>query len=191
MSIDRRVMLAMLGGAVVSLPMLIGAGSAVAQTQLKDLQIESAKPQPQRPKPSSATPVNVSLTPIGAALVSIGSPVRFRASSSHKGYGHLYITNKSGKVVLLMENVRLKARQPIEVPKGGLVLRAMPPAGDNTVLFLATRDRLTGFAGGATTTTPTDIQVSGDGLINELTAKLSSRPRERWGFTTATIRVVE
>lgn len=187
MSIDRRVMLAILGCAL-SLPMMIGAGSAIAQTQLKDLQIESARP---RPKPNSATPVNVSLTPIGAALVSVGSPVRFRASSSHAGFGHLYITNKSGKVVLLMENVRLKARQPIELPKSGLVLRAMPPAGDNTVLFLATRDRLTGFAGGAMTTTPTDIQVSGDGLINELTAKLSSRPRERWGFTTATIRVVE
>jgi hypothetical protein len=70
-------------------------------------------------------------------------------------------------------------------------IRATPPAGDNAVVFVATRDRFAGFAGGVTTTTPTDIQVSAYDLHAQLQARLALLPRARWGITSITARVVE
>jgi hypothetical protein len=171
MLMDRRRLMRAVGIVLIAAPLAIFLGMALGLTPW--------------------SPVSVSLSPVGSATVSVGSPVRFRASSSQSGYGHLYVASASGKVVLIAENLPVKAHQPIELPNGDFILQAAPPLGDDTVLFVATRDRMEGFAGSATTTTPAEFKISASGLVAQLEAKLAETPHDRWAFTTVTVRVVE
>jgi len=181
----RREFLTLLAGAV-----LLGVREAGAAG--RDLVPEVAKPSRPKPKPPEApVPVHASLMPIGPSMIRIGDPIRFQIRSNRSGFGHVYIVNSSGKTVLLVENLPLKAERSIEVPKAGLRIRASAPTGDNEVVFLATRDRFAGFAGGGTTTTPTDIQTSGAGLAAQIETRLSMTARERWALTHVTVRVVD
>ncbi len=182
---DRRYFLTMLAGALF-------VGATRAEAASKDLVPEIAKPSRPKPKPAEAqVPVHASLMPIGPSTIRIGSPIRFQIRSNRSGFGHVYIVNSSGKTVLLVENLPLKAERAVEVPKAGLLIRASAPTGDNEVVFLATRDRFAGFAGGGTTTTPTDIQTSGAGLAAQLETRLAMTARDRWALTHVTVRVVE
>lgn len=183
----RREFLTLAAGAV-----LFGVREAAAAS--KDLVpeiVKPSRPKPQPPVAEAPVPVHASLLPVGPSSIRIGAPIRFRIRSNRSGFGHVYIVNASGKTVLLVENLPLKAERSVEVPKAGLLIRASAPTGDNEVVFLATRDRFAGFAGGGTTTTPTDIQTSGAGLAAQLETRLSMTARDRWALTHVTVRVVD
>lgn len=188
---DRRTFLRVLSATVLALP-LVSVGAAFAETKDLNAEVRPSKPKPEhRPPTEPSAPVTVGLSPIGPSVLPIGANIRFRVTTNHSGYGHLYVTNASGNVVMLVENLPLKANRSVDLPRGGVVLRAAPPVGDNNVLFLATRDRFDGFAGGESSAVPTDLQVTGDGFLASLKSRLADIPRDRWGFTDVTIRVTE
>lgn len=193
MSVDRRQALSKLGKGAVTL--LFGGivSSTAAPAQTRDLTVEAPAAAGARPRPSRqpVLPVNVSLMPVGPSVLPVGSRIRLRIQSNNNGFGHVYVANASGKIVLLAENLPLRADRSLDLPRGGMILRASPPTGDNVVHFLATRSRFPGFAGGATTTTPLDVQASSTGLEAQLATRLSDTPRNHWGMTKVTIRVVD
>lgn len=183
MNMDRRLFLNGLGGLAAG---LMVAGGSVALAQDKDLSVEATgKPS----RPAHARRMQASLTAIGSSRLSIGAPIRFQVRANQSGYGHVYIVNTSGSVVLLAENVRLKANVPVDVPRAGLTIRASAPAGTSEVLFLATRDMFNGFSGGQTTTTPSELQTSGPTLQQELQGRLSAASRHRWDMARIKVRV--
>lgn len=189
MSISRRSFLGAVLAAGFAAPVILPVNSAAAQT--KDLTVVTA-PRPPKPAPAATSnPVAVSLVPEGSTTIRIGAPIRFKVVSTHSGFGHLYVASASGKVQLWAENLRLKAGVPVDIPRRGLAIVASAPAGDETIVFVATRDRFPGFLGGATVTNPADIQVSRDSLMAQLQAKLAATPRPRWGLTQVVVRVTE
>jgi hypothetical protein len=112
--------------------------------------------------------------------------------SLSEGFGHLYVFSASGRSQLWMENVRLHAGVPVYFPRPGQLIRATPPAGDEVVMFVATRSRIPGFLGGGSTSmTPIDLQYTHDGLRNALEAQLNSVSRDDWAVAEVTIRVQE
>lgn len=136
-------------------------------------------------------PVTVSLVPSGSPVIRIGDPIRFKVVSTHAGFGHVYVMSASGRVQLWAENLRLQAGVPVDLPRRGLAIVAAPPAGDETVLFVATRKRFQGFLGGSTTANPAELQITRDSLLPTLQDKLGVFPREHWGFAQLVIRVTE
>jgi len=169
--------------------------STGAFAQGKDLQIEAAPPhwrpgrRPHRPAP--VRPVEVSLTPVGSSTISIGQPLQFKVVSLAESYGHLYVFSASGRTQLWMENVRLHAGVRYIYPTRGQIIRAAPPAGDDTVLFVATRYRIAGFLGGArTSTTPFDLQYTHEGMKAALQSQLDALSRNDWAIAETTIRII-
>lgn len=156
----------------------------------KDLTVEAAKPAQRHPaKRRPGRPVQVSLMPIGASTTAIGEPLRFKMVSLANGYGHLYVLSASGRTQLWLENVRLRAGQPITFPRRGQIVRAAAPAGDETILFVASRHRFDGFAGKGVTTTPLDLQLTHEGLRTAIDQKFGAFPRNDWAFAEIKIRV--
>jgi hypothetical protein len=175
-------------------------GTEPANAQSRDLQFETAPvvhhaPRTDRPRPVAAPeiagPVHVGLVPIGPSVLRIGSLIRFKAWSNRTGFGHAYLATASGKVILVAENLPIRANRRIILPRPGLALRAVAPAGDDTLIFVSTRQRFAGFAGGAATNSPIDIQLTAEGLVSELKSRLSGAPSDDWGFTTVVVRVTE
>lgn len=175
--------------ALVTASETVQAQAATAPRENRDLAVEVAPKPPKRPQ-KAEVPVQVSLMSIGASTLNVGAPVRFQVSSNRASFGHVYVANTSGQVTLLCENIRLRAGDPVAVPRPGLILRAAAPAGDNRIVFVATRQRFAGFAGGATTTTPRDIQVGARELSGRLDEKLADLRRDDWGMTTMSVRVL-
>ena len=186
MSLHRRRFLISIAG-ITSL----FAVAAVART--KDIASELGSPTPGWPWQSedADAPVAVTLLPIGSPVIGLGDLIRFQATTSQDGFGHFYISNTSGRITLLAENLPMRAGRAVVLPRRDLLLRATPPAGDNIILFVATRDRLPGFGGGGTVVTPGDIQVTESGLVDRLTARLKDMPRTRWGYTTLVVGITE
>lgn len=178
------------------------SASAQQQRESRDLTVETPGITMHRPlvhRPPSHRPVviyeedgpvMVSMTPT-ASVVRIGTPIGFRLTSSRSGFGHLYILQPSGKVQLLFENVPVLANVPLRYPRNGTVVRATPPAGDTTLIFVTTLTRIDGFAGRQTTRTPFDLQVTAGGFRDQLAARTSRLPREAWGFTDLNVRVLD
>ena len=138
-----------------------------------------------------ARPVQVSLMTVGPSILSIGEPLGFRmASLACEGYGQLYVLSASGRSQLWLENVRLHTGQPIEYPSPGFIVRATPPAGDETVLFVVTRTPFHGFVGG-TSATPFDLQYTHDGLRAAIQERLDAMPRSDWAIAEVSVRVQE
>lgn len=180
---------------------LAGAGlwASGALAQSKDLQVEQVPGHPHRPphhhplNPAPALdtgPVQVSLMPIGPSSLSVGEPIRFKMVALAEGFGHLYVLSASGRTQLWMENVRVHAGVPVGFPRGGQIVRATPPAGDETVLFVATRSRIGGFlGGGSVSTVPFDLQYTHDTFRGALQAQLDALPRNDWAIAELHIRV--
>lgn len=175
---------------------LVAPVSASAQAA-RDLTVVT-KPERPRPRPEAggggsgvSGPVTVSLVPSGSPVIRIGDPIRFKVVSTHAGFGHVYAMSASGRVQLWAENLRLQAGVPVDLPRRGLAIVAAPPAGDETVLFVATRKRFQGFLGGSTTANPAELQITRDSLLPTLQGKLGVFPREHWGFAQLVIRVTE
>jgi hypothetical protein len=184
MSLHRRRLLFSIAG--------IGSFFAVAAVaRQKDLTPELPGSDWRWQSETGNMPISVSLLPIGPSVLGLGDVIRFQATTMQDGFGHFYISNTSGKITLLAENLPMRANRAVELPRRDLLLRAAPPAGDNIVLFVATRDRLPGFGGGGTVVTPGDIQVTESGLVDRLTARLADMPRTRWGYTTLVVSIME
>jgi hypothetical protein len=129
--------------------------------------------------------------PIGPSTLSIGQPLKFRMVSLAESFGHLYVLSASGRSQLWMENVRLHAGVPIVYPRPGLIVRASPPAGDEVVIFAATRSRIAGFLGGGSSLTPFDLQYTHEALRAALQSQLNALPRDDWAIAEVSIRVQE
>ena len=112
------------------------------------------------------------------------------ASVACEGYGQLYVLSASGRSQLWLENVRLHTGQPIYFPSPGSIVRATPPAGDETILFVVTRTPIHGFVGG-TSMTPFDLQYTHDGLRAAIQERLAAMPRSDWAVAELSVRVQE
>src|SRR5262249_47406542 len=95
----------------------------------------------------------------------------------------------SGKTQLLMENVPLAGNRAASFPPRNLVLRASAPAGDETVVFVASRTPIQGLAGSGITRTPLQLQHTHQGLRQALQRILQNGAREDYAFAEAVIRV--
>jgi hypothetical protein len=158
----------------------------------KDLTVETVKPASHRPaKHHAARAVQVSLMPLGSSTIAIGDPSRFKMVSLADGFGHLYVLSASGRTQLWLENVRIQAGQPLLYPRPGQIVRATAPAGDETVIFIASRKRIDGFGGAGRTTTPLDLQFTHEGLRTAIQQKFGDMPRDDWAFAEIRIRVHE
>lgn len=156
----------------------------------KDLNVETTQggaQQAQRAK----QPFAVSIMPVGRATVKIGSPLRFRMVALASGYGHLYVLSASGRSQVWFENVVIRAGRPIRYPQAGLVVRAAAPAGDETVIFVASRKPVDGFSGAGTQTAPIEVQASHDSFLDAIQKKFGEMPRENWAFANIKVRVRE
>jgi hypothetical protein len=201
----------------LALGLSVGATDGLAQSNSnatnKDLSVEAVPPphwqapphgRPARPphwqapaphwRPAQvplARPVQASLMTVGPSILSIGDPLGFRmASLACEGYGQLYVLSASGRSQLWLENVRMHTGQPIYFPSPGSVVRATPPAGDETILFVVTRAPIHGFVGG-TSMTPFDLQYTHDGLRAAIQERLAAMPRSDWAVAEVSVRVQE
>jgi hypothetical protein len=183
---------------IVALGASFLATGALAQQDQRDLQPELIPGHPHhrpvRPMPAPAPmgPVEVSLTPIGPSTIAIGEPLKFRLLSLADGYASLYVLSASGRSQLWLENVRVRAGIPLVYPRAGMLVRAAPPAGDEHVMFVVTRSRISGFLGGGSdATNPIDLQYTHDGLRGALQSQLNATPRGDWAVAEVTVRVAE
>jgi hypothetical protein len=201
----------------LALGLSVGATDGLAQSNSnatsKDLSVEAVPPphwqapphgRPARPphwqappphwRPAQvplARPVQASLMTVGPSILSIGDPLGFRmASLACEGYGQLYVLSASGRSQLWLENVRMHTGQPIYFPSPGSIVRATPPAGDETILFVVTRAPIHGFVGG-TSMTPFDLQYTHDGLRAAIQERLAAMPRSDWAVAEVSVRVQE
>jgi uncharacterized protein DUF4384 len=165
---------------------IIGASPAVAQDPHRNLAVEA--PRPAHPMRPSAGLLNVSLMPT-ASVVAIGTPLAVRVMATRQAYGHLYLLSASGKTQLLMENVPLVANRAVSFPTRDLVLRAAAPAGDETVIFVASREPIQGFAGRGITRTPMQLQQTHQGLRVALERMLQNAGRADYALAETVIRV--
>jgi hypothetical protein len=162
----------------------------------RDLTVEAAphRPahRPQRPaRPVSARSVQASLMPIGPSTLPVGEPLKFKMVSLADGYGDLYILSASGRTQLWLENVRVRAGAPLTYASPGLIVRAAPPAGDDVVLFVATRRPIAGFLCGNGSGQPFDLQYTHEGFRAALQSQLGSLSRNDWAIAEVTVRVTE
>lgn len=156
----------------------------------KDLTVEAA-PKPASPpaKRRAAHAMQVSLMPIGPSTLAIGQPLRFKMVSISKGFGHLYVLSASGRTQLWLENAPLGAGEPLRYPRSGQIVRAAAPAGDETIIFVASRNRIDGFAGVGATTTPLDLQLTHEALRTAIQQKFGALPRGDWAYAEIKTRV--
>jgi hypothetical protein len=169
------------------LAVIIGISPACAQDKLRDLTVETHRPVHSSARPASG-PLNVSLIPT-TSVAAIGTPLSIQVMASRNAYGHLYLLSASGKTQLLMENVPLVGNRAVSFPPRNLVLRASAPAGDETVIFVASRGPIQGFAGGGATRTPLQLQQTHQGLRDALERMFQGTGRENYAFAEAVIRV--
>jgi hypothetical protein len=136
-------------------------------------------------------PISVSLIPTMPSVLAIGEPIGFRLRSSADGFGHLYVLSASGKVQLWFENLPVRKMRSLSYPPSRLQVRAAPPAGDETVIFVVTRERFEGFAGRGTTRSPLALQHTHAGFGEALRRRTARIERTRWASVSSVIRVAE
>ena len=139
---------------------------------------------------NAAAPFSVGIVPNRAPPVRIGDELGFTLSASATGYGHLYLLNASGAVLVLAENVPVAggAQSVFPPPGGGFTFRASPPAGVERVLFLATRQPFKGFGGGAVG--PVQLPVKAHKFITDLNTATGQLPRQGWALTETRVEIV-
>ena len=137
----------------------------------------------------------VGVTPTMAPPVVVGTPVGFRVSSSETGFGHLYLVNADGGVMMLAENLPVAAGAQVEYPRpgDGITIRATPPLGVDRVILLVTRQPFVGFAGnqGATLTRPVALASTAEAFLREFNEATRSLPPAAWAVAETRVQVVE
>lgn len=132
------------------------------------------------PRPVSGAAMGAGIMSVAPNGLRIGEPVRLRMVALSDGYGHLYALSASGRTQLWLENVRLLAGEPIAFPQKRRILRASAPAGDETIVFVATRNRIDGFAGRQAMRDPLQLAMSHAQFREALVAKLDTLARADW-----------
>ena len=135
-------------------------------------------------------PFSVGIIPNRAPPVRIGDELGFMLSASETGYGHLYLLNASGGVLVLAENlvVTAGAQTAFPVPGSGFTFRATPPAGVERVLFLMTRQPFRGFGSGAGS--PVQLPVQARDFIMELNEATRQLPGQGWAVAEMRVEIV-
>lgn len=176
--------------AVAAVAQSAHAQDGLRQTGGRDLVVVGTGPKHKATR-AGRRPVQVSMMPIGPSSIAIGAPLGFRMVSTADGYGSLYVLSASGRTQAWLENTRLHAGEPIVYPRRGLIVRAAPPGGDETMIFVAARDRMDGLAGPGALTGPLDLQYTHTSLRDAIQQRYRDVPRERWAFAEIQIRVHE
>lgn len=132
---------------------------------------------------------HVGVLPIGPSSIAIGTPFALRMVSTADGFAGLYVLSASGRTQAWFENVRFHAGKSIVYPQRGVIVRATPPAGDETVILTVSRDRMEGFSGAFESAIPLDLQYTHEGLRAAIQQKFNELRRERWAFAEIQIRV--
>lgn len=132
---------------------------------------------------------SVALLPTQPAVLSIGDRFGVRVAAAANGFGHLYALSASGKVQLWFENLPVRAQQRVSYPSNGLEMRATPPAGDDTVVFVFTRNRFDGFFGRSATRSPQALQLSHAAFRHALDQKVATLQRRDWASVRTIVRV--
>ena len=133
---------------------------------------------------------SVGIIPNRAPPVRIGDELGFMLSASDTGYGHLYLLNASGGVLVLAENLLVAggAQTVFPTPGSGFTFRASPPAGMERVVFLMTRQPFRGFGGGASG--PVQLPVQARDFIMELNEATGQLPEQGWVVTETRVEIV-
>ena len=133
---------------------------------------------------------SVGIIPNRAPPVHIGDELGFTLSASQTGYGHLYLLNASGGVLVLAENLLVTggAQTSFPTPGSGFTFRASPPAGVERVLFLMTRQPFKGFGGGASG--PVQLPVQARDFIAELNTATGNLPDPGWVMAEIRVEIV-
>ena len=139
---------------------------------------------------NTASPFSVGVVPNRAPPVRIGEELGFTLSASASGYGHLYLLNASGAVLVLAENMPVTggAQAVFPAPGGGFIFRASPPAGVERVLFLVTRQPFAGFGSGASG--PVQLPVKAGEFVKNLNAATGNFPGQGWALAETRIEIV-
>ena len=139
---------------------------------------------------NTEAPFSVGIIPNRAPPVRIGDELGFTLSASQTGYGHLYLLNASGGVLVLAENVLVAsgAQTTFPVPGSGFTVRASPPAGVERVLLLVTLQPFRGFGGGASG--PVQIPMKAENFITELNAATGQLPKQGWALVETRVETV-
>ena len=141
---------------------------------------------------NTTAPFSAGVLPAYAPPVYLGDVLGLRLSSQVSGYGHLYLLNAGGRVMVLAENLPLTAgaQTAFPSPHGSIVLRATPPAGVERVVFLVTRQPFAGFGQGAAAFGPVQLPMTAStfvGRFNEATRQL---PKQEWTVVETRIEIV-
>ena len=133
---------------------------------------------------------SVGVIPNRAPPVRIGEELGFTLSASAPGYGHLYLLNASGAVLVLAENMQLAAGEQLAFPEagGGFTFRASPPAGVERAIFLVTRQPFQGFGGG--TAGPVQLPLEARKFIAQLNTMTRQLPEQGWTVAEARVEIV-
>ena len=141
---------------------------------------------------NSTAPFSVGVIPTQAPPIRIGDELGFTLAASETGYGHLYLLNASGAVLVLAENLPLAGgvQAMFPSPGAGFTFRASPPAGVERVLFLVTRQPFVGFGGGAAARGPIQLAVRAQDFIMDLNATTERLPNRGWALAETRIEIV-
>lgn len=141
--------------------------------------------------PGSLADFGISLRPSRDRLP-LGERFALELYSSREAYWHLYLFQRSGAVLTLLENQPARAgeRHLYPTPPGGL--RALPPLGASHLLLLATRRPLTGTVLGnhQPLATPGALAPNGPAALQRLDAVLKPLPPAEWRAVWHRIEVV-
>ena len=157
----------------------LGLAAPEAVARDKDLTVVDAQ-----------VPFVASIMPVGANAIRVGQPIRFKAVSTQDGWGYVYAIGASGRVTAWAEAIRLKAGTPLTLPVRGRVARAVPPGGYETVVFVASKNRLKGFLGGLSLTSPLELPVTSFGLNAALVGEIGPLPFGNAVRAGAHVRVI-
>lgn len=175
---------------------LLGLGlSATAATardmaaDARDLTVEPERPAHRPVAHPARRQVQVSLMPVGPSTLVIGEPMRFRMVSLADGFGHLYVLSASGRTQLWLENIPLRAGEPLRYPLRGQIVRATAPTGEETLIFAASRQPIDGFTGHGATSTAVDLPLTHEALRAAIADRFAGMARGDRAFAEIRVHV--
>ena len=139
-----------------------------------------------------AAPFSVGVIPTKTPPVRIGDELGFRLSTSRNGYGHVYLLNASGAVLVLAQNLPLTDGVERVFPSlgEGFTFRASLPAGVERVLFLVTRQPFEGFGNSSASGMPVQLAERAHDFIMNLNAATAQLPSQDWALVESRIEII-